>query len=160
MAKRRKPKPRRLLYPSPGPLPARLADQFADRLLVFSDASRRIHGGLAAVFFASQDGEPLILTRSVAAAGSNDLELQAAVFALQQAREHFPGSLPALFSDNRDVVTRLQQALELGISGDPELARLLDADTLPAGTTVNWIKSHATCRGNLLADQHAALAAA
>lgn len=159
MAKRRKPKRQRLVYPSPGPLPARLAERFADRLLVFSDASRRIRGGLAAVFFASHEDEPLILTRSVAPAGSNELELQAAVFALQQAREHFPERLPALFSDNRDTVTRLQRALELGLSRDEELARLLGADALPAGTLVTWIRSHATCRGNLLADQHAALAA-
>jgi hypothetical protein len=41
-------------------LPARLADRYADCPLVFSDASRLRHGGLAVVLFAEAGSEPLV----------------------------------------------------------------------------------------------------
>jgi len=162
MPKRRKKKIVRIIHQSVGPLPLRLAAQYADHLLVFSDASQKRHGGLAAVLFATPDSEPLVSTRTVPIMGSNELELQAALFALGQAGQHFPGRRLALFSDNQDAVIRLLRTQEKGSAQDPELLQMLTehgiADTLD-NATICWIKGHSTCRGNTLADQHAAEAA-
>lgn len=163
MPRRRKKKPVRIIHPSAGPLPLRLAARFVDQLLVFSDASQKRHGGLAAVLFADPDAEPLVATRTVAPIGSNELELEAALFGLEQAREHFPGQALTLFSDNLDTVTRLSRSRSLGLGQDPELAGMLAAQDLT--TTLErsafcWVQGHASCRGNALADQHAAAAAA
>lgn len=162
MPRKRKKKTVRVIYQSAGPLPLRFASQFADRLLVFSDASIRRQGGLAAVLFGDADGTPLVATRSVPPAGSNELELQAALFALQQAHQHFPGRQLALFSDNRDAVSRLSRGRERGLLDDPGLVGMLGEHGIPDGlaqASIHWIKSHATCRGNTLADQHAGMAA-
>lgn len=162
MPKRRKKKAARPQYLSAGPLPARMADQFVSHRLVFSDASRKRQGGLAAVLFAPPDGLPVIATRSVPLVGSNELELQAVLFAMEEARKYFPGELTALFSDNRDAVDRLCRAKENGLNDDPELAHMLlqlDMDALPAATHFFWIRSHAICLGNVLADFHAGQAA-
>lgn len=162
MPRRRKKKVTRIVQPSVGPLPTRLAARFAG-LLVFSDASQKRHGGLAAVLFADPDAEALIESRSVAALGSNELELQAALFALEQAQRHFPGQTLTLFADNRDAIDRLQRSRSQGLEQDPELAARLDALDLTATLSLAafcWVQGHATCRGNLLADQHAAAAAA
>lgn len=163
MPRRKKKVAPRILYPSLGPLPVKLAGQFAGRLLVFSDASQRRHGGLAAVLFADQAGEPLVSTRTVPLSGSNELELQAALFALAEVERQFPGREASLFSDNQDTVTRLSRAAALGLAQDPVLAALcaeLGVAATLARTGIHWIRSHATCRGNLLADQLAAQAAA
>jgi ribonuclease HI len=163
MPKRRKKKIVRVIHPSPGPLPAKLAPLFAERLLLFSDASQKRHGGLAAVFFTTPESEAQVRTRTVALAGSNELELQAALFALEQARQLFPGRELALFSDNHDAVLRLNRARTLGLDHDTELGQMAGsrhlAETL-ANASINWIKGHGSCRGNILADQHAAEAAA
>jgi len=159
MPKRRKKKIVRVIYQSIGPLPARLSAQFADYLLVFSDASQKRMGGLAAVIFDDQAGEPLISTRSVPAIGSNELELQAALFALAEARSHFPDRRLALFSDNHDAVTRLSRAASLGLAQDPVLASLCTSNLLDAAS-FHWVPGHANCRGNTLADMHAAATAA
>lgn len=163
MPRKRPKKIIRHYTPSPAPLPARLAPDFAGLLQVFSDASQRRHGGLAAVLFADAGGEPLVATRTVAVQGSNELELQAALFALAQAREHFPGRPLALFSDNRDAIDRLDRARRQGVASDPELAALIAAGGLAemlALASFRWVRAHASCRGNLLADRHAAAAAA
>ena len=166
MTKPRKRRPPRRLHPSPGPLPRRFAERFADdfagRLLVFCDASLKRHGGLAAVFFAEPDQPPLGFSRSVAAAGSNELELQAALFALQQAALHFPGRRLALFTDNSDAALRLGNAAARGLAADPALGAMLpgvDLASLLAPASVHWLKGHATCRGNILADELAGAAA-
>jgi ribonuclease HI len=159
MTKRRKKKVVRVIHPSSGPLPARRSGEFPGKLLVFSDASLRKTGGLAAVLFPDPNGDAWIATRSVALTGSNELELQAALFALQQARQAFPERPLALFSDNQDTVLRLNRALDYGLSQDTELASLLAewATSAPlANMVVCWIKGHASCRGNLLADRYAA----
>lgn len=163
MPRKRPKKTNRPTTPSPAPLPARLAPAFADLLQVFSDASQRRHGGLAAVLFADAGAEPLVTTRTIAVQGSNELELLAALFALAQARAHFPGRQLALFSDNRDAIDRLDRASRQGLAGDPALAALLAANGLTdmlAVSTFRWVRAHATCRGNLLADAAAAAAAA
>lgn len=151
------------VYQSVGPLPLKLASQYLDQLLVFSDASRKTHGGLAAVLFGDADAEPLVATRSVPLTGSNELELMAALFALGQAAENFPGRQFALFSDNQDAVIRLNLAKAQGIVQDPDLANILPALDLEkslALATIRWIKGHASCRGNTLADQYAGKSAA
>lgn len=163
MPRKRPKKIIRQYTPSPTPLPARLAPAFAGLLQVFSDASQRRHGGLAAVLFADAEGEPLVATRTVAAQGSNELELQAALFALAQAREHFPDRPLALFADNREAIERLERAGRLGLAADPPLAALLAAEDLAdmlAQCSFRWVRAHACCRGNLLADAAAAAAAA
>lgn len=162
MPKRRKKKIVRTIHPSVDPLPQRLAAQFADRLQVFSDASQKRHGGLAAVMFTKPESEALVFTKTVPLMGSNELELQAALFALAQANEQFPGQVLALFSDNLDAVTRLNRYKSEGSDQDKELVQMLIANELPScldHATICWIKGHASCRGNLLADQHAVLAA-
>ena len=163
MPKRRKKKIVRIIHPSLGPLPSRLAGQFVGRLLVFSDASQKRHGGLATVIFDDHDGEPQISTRTVPLTGSNELELQAALFALSEAGCHFPGRPLSLFSDNQDAVNRLARAATHGLAQDPPLAALCAgpgvAATL-AAASFRWIPGHGTCRGNILADLHAAQAAA
>ena len=159
MPKRRKKKFVRVIYQSIGPLPLRLAAQFADFLLVFSDASQKRQGGLAAVIFDDHDDEPLIRTRSVPVMGSNELELQAALFALNEARQHFPGRRLALFSDNHDAVTRLTRAVTLGLAQDAVLAAMCSSELLDLAS-FHWVRGHANCRGNTLADLHAAQAAA
>lgn len=163
MAKRRKKKTARAIHLSPGPLPRRLAERFPAGPLVFSDASQLRHGGLAAVLFRDHDSEPLIATQSVPADGSNALELQAALFALGEAHRQFPGLAFVLFSDNRDAVDRLNRAKTAGLAQDPALAAMPGAtalDTILAAATICWIRSHATCRGNALADEQARVAAA
>lgn len=163
MARKRKKQAVRLIHPSIGPLPNKLAGRFADRLLVFSDASRRRHGGLAAVLFDDHAGEPIVAARSVALAGSNELELLAAIFALEEAVRRFPARPVALFSDNSDALARLTRAATLGLAQDAPLAALCGAPGVAAvlaGASFNWVRGHAGCRGNLLADLHAAAAAA
>ena len=163
MSKRRKKKLVPVIHQSVGPLPLRLAAQFVGRLLVFSDASQQRHGGLAAVLFDDQAGEPLVSTRTVPLIGSNELELQAALFALSEAARHFPGRPLSLFSDNQDAVTRLSRATTLGLAQDPVLAALCAESGIVAtlaDASIGWVRGHAGCRGNTLADLHAALAAA
>jgi len=162
MPKRRKKKIIRIIHQSAGPLPLRLAAQYADHLQVFSDASQKRHGGLAAILFATPDSEPLVSTRIVPIIGSNELELQAALFALTQAQQHFPGRRLALFSDNQDAVIRLVRTQEKGNAQDPELLQMLTAHGISSqfeNAAICWIKGHSTCRGNTLADRHAAEAA-
>jgi len=139
-----------------------MADRFASCRLIFCDASLKRHGGLAAIIFPSADGEPLVSTRTVPVTGSNELELQAALFGLQQGHYHFPGEPVALFSDNRDAVDRLGRAKTLGLDQDPALATMLEALGITAildHATPCWVQAHASCRGNALADQHASAAA-
>lgn len=162
MPRKRKKKIVRLIHQSAGPLPLRYGDRFAGCLLVFSDASLKRQGGLAAVLFSNPESAPLVATRSVPLLGSNELELQAALFALQQAHQHFPGRQLALFSDNQDAVNRLSRGKEQISPGDPDLAQMLAALDIPEAldhASIHWIKGHGTCRGNTLADQHAAAAA-
>lgn len=162
MPRKRKKKLVRVIHQSVGPLPERLAGQYAERLLVFSDASLKRQGGLAAVLFADPEATPVVGTRTVPLVGSNELELQAALFGLQQAERHFPGKPLALFSDNQDAVLRLNRAKEQGLAQDPALTRLLaelEVGAWPEQLDICWVKGHATCRGNTLADQHAADAA-
>lgn len=111
------------------------------------------------MIFADQAGEPLIRTRSVPAIGSNELELLAALFALGEARAQFPARRLALFSDNHDAVTRLSRAATLGVAQDPVLAAICSSSLLDAAS-FHWVPGHANCRGNTLADLHAAAAAA
>ncbi|PKO37823.1 MAG: hypothetical protein CVU33_11115 [Betaproteobacteria bacterium HGW-Betaproteobacteria-6] len=162
MPRRRKKKTVRVIYPSTNPLPLRLAPLYAGHLQVFSDASQKRHGGLAAVLFATPDSEAIVRSRTVPVISSNELELQASLFALEQARDLFPSQPLALFSDNQDAVTRLNRSKVEGLSRDPELEQMLTAADLVktlANATVCWIKAHSSCRGNILADQHAAEAA-
>lgn len=162
MPRRRKKKIVRVIHPSVSPLPVRLAPLYAGDLQVFSDASQKRHGGLAAILFVTPDSEALVRTRTVAVIGSNELELQAALFALEQARDLFPGRPPALFSDNQDAVLRLNRAKNQGLEQDPALRDMLGAldlaETLDHAS-ICWIKGHGSCRGNILADRHAAEAA-
>lgn len=162
MARRRKLKIVRVIHLSVGPLPAQLAARFAGQLLVFSDASRRHHGGLAAVMFDDHDGEPLIATRTVPLDGSNELELAAALFALEEAARQFPGRQIALFTDNSDAVVRLTRAATFGLAQDVALQAMCSAPGVAStlvGAAFCWVRGHSTCRGNALADQHAAVAA-
>jgi ribonuclease HI len=159
---RRKKKVVRVIHPSVGPLPLKLAGGFAGFLLVFSDASCRRHGGLAAVLFDDHEGEPLVATRTVAPGGSNELELSAAIFALEEAARLFPGRALALFSDNSDAVARLARAATLGLAQDAALQALCGGPGVAsalASASFCWVRGHATCRGNTLADLHAAAAA-
>ena len=162
MPRRRKKKIVRVIHPSTGPLPLQLAPLYAGRLLAFSDASQKRHGGLAAVLFDTPDSEALVKTRTVGVVGSNELELQASLFALEQAHQHFPGRPLALFSDNQDAVIRLNRGKTQGLEQDPELLQYLAEfdllDTL-ANASICWIKGHSSCRGNILADLHAVIAA-
>lgn len=163
MPKRRKRKIERVIHLSAGPLPRRLAGRFAGCPLVFSDASLKHLGGLAVVIFADPESEPQIATRTVPATGSNALELQAVLFALATARAEYPEQSLVLFSDNQDAVIRLNRALLEGLEQDDELARMLDDfDMAGALNKVEfvWIKGHGSCRGNSIADRHAAEAAA
>ena len=147
-------------------MPPRYAGRFDGRLLVFSDASLKRHGGLAAVLFDGDEEAPRVGTRSVPAAGSNELELQAALFGLAQARAHFPGRSLALFADNQDAVLRLERAKALGVAQDPALGGMWaalggneDLAATLADAALCWVKGHGKCRGNALADAHAATAA-
>lgn len=162
MSRKRKKKTVPVIHLSPGPLPLRIAGQFAGQLLVFSDASQNKHGGLAAVLFDDADQPPLVATRTLPPIGSNELELQAALFALAQVQQHFPGRQCTLFSDNQDAASRLNRAKTHGLAQDPELARMLAEQEIAATLAladIRWIKGHSSCRGNALADQHAAEAA-
>lgn len=162
MAKRRKKKVERIVHLSPGPLPERLLLRFPDHGLVFTDASRLRHGGLAAILYRTADAEPEIITCSVAPIGSNELELQAALFGLEQAARLFAGQRFALFSDNLDAITRLTDCKQRGIAADKKLLSLFptgDIDSLLQHATPSWIPGHGRCRGNALADLHARAAA-
>ena len=162
MAKRRKKKIVRIIHQSPGPLPLRIAEQYAGQPLVFSDASAKRNGGLAVALFSSPDADAIIATQTVPLDGSNALEFEAVLFALSQALINFPGQKFALFTDNRDAADRLQRAKEQGLAQDVELAQRLEqqgSSDAFAHATICWVKGHASCRGNTLADKHAAEAA-
>lgn len=163
MARRRNRKPAAPIHLSAGPLPDRLMADFAGCRLLFTDASRLRHGGLSVVLYADTASEPAVLTRSVALDGSNQLEMQAAVFGLEQASRLYPGQSLALFSDNRDALTWLA-TIQLSPAGGPDewgAAHFPGSDlrALLAHTTLHWVKGHGRCRGNALADRHARLAA-
>lgn len=157
---RKKKKTLRVTYPSAGPLPARIATLFADCILVFSDASLKRMGGLSAVFFQTPDSSPQVCTRSVMATGSNELELQALVFAVQKSECLFAGSKRAFFSDNQDAVIRLKELQKsCNITEFQPLFGQSAPNLDPQEINFHWIKGHGTCRGNLIADEHARLAA-
>lgn len=161
MAKRRKKTSARVIPLSSGPLPRKFDGKFTTCPLVFCDASRQERGGLATVIYASADASPLVLTRTVPAIGSNELELQAALMALDHMARHFPGQTFALFSDNLDTVNRLCRLKMQGVP-DETITAHQAADALPLvldQATITWIPGHAACRGNAVADQHARLAA-
>jgi len=162
VSKRRKKQAAPVRHLSTAPLPARLMPGFSDLPLVFTDASRLRHGGLSAVLYADAAGEPLTFTRSVPLDGSNELELRAAVFGLEQADRLYPGMAFALFSDNLDAIRRLSRAKMLGCALDTELGERFPGQPLDAWlaqANLNWIKGHGTCRGNALADAQARAAA-
>lgn len=162
MSKRRKKQAAPVRHLSTAPLPARLMPGFSDLPLVFTDASRLRHGGLSAVLYADAAGEPLSFARSVPLDGSNELELRAAVFGLEQADRLYPGMAFALFSDNLDAIRRLSRAKMLGCALDTELGERFPGQPLDAWlaqANLNWIKGHGTCRGNALADAQARAAA-
>ncbi|WP_434515108.1 hypothetical protein AB6Q56_21890 [Dechloromonas sp. ARDL1] len=162
MAKRRKKKPERIVHLSAGPLPERHAPRFANQALLFTDASRLRHGGLAAALYRTADATVQVFTRSVALTGSNELELQAAIFGLELAALHIPDTYFALFSDNQDAITRLTRAKRLDAPQDEQLGLLfpgVDLDALLQYATPVWVQGHGRCRGNALADWHARLAA-
>jgi ribonuclease HI len=162
MPKRRKKKLLRVLHQSTGPLPLRLADRFAGQLLIFCDASKKRHGGLAAVLFAGDEQPPVTASQTVPAIGSNELELQAALFALLQAARHFPGRPFTLFTDNTDTAIRLSRVQVLGLAHDPDLVAMLPELDLAEGlahASIHWLKGHSSCRGNTLADELAGAAA-
>lgn len=162
MSKRRKKQAAPVRHLSTAPLPARLMPGFSDLPLVFTDASRLRHGGLSAVLYADAAGEPLTFARSVPLDGSNELELRAAVFGLEQADRLYPGMAFALFSDNLDAIRRLARAKMLGCALDTELGERFPGQPLDAWlaqANLNWIKGHGTCRGNALADAQARAAA-
>lgn len=157
---RKKKKPLRVIYPSAGPLPARIAALFDDKVLVFSDASLKKMGGLSAVFFQNHESSPQIFTRSVTATGSNELELQALVFAVQQSERLFSGSKRAFFSDNQDAVERIKQMQNgIEVTQLKQMFGQISPNLNPQEITFHWIKAHGTCRGNLIADEQARLAA-
>jgi ribonuclease HI len=162
MTKRRKKKVAPTIHLSAGPLPERLAQRFPDQALLFTDASRLRHGGLAAIIYRSADAEPEIFTRSVPLDGSNELELQAAIFGLQRAALLLPELPFALFSDNQDAVVRLTRVKQSGASQDQQLTSLFpdtDFDTLLRHAELSWVQGHGRCRGNALADEQARVAA-
>ena len=159
---RRKKKTVRTIYQSIGPLPPRIAERYVGHVLVFSDASKKRNGGLAAVMFRNMEAEAVVVTQTVALAGSNELEFEAALFALVQANLHFPGQSFALFTDNQDAAVRFNRAKSMGLQQDVVLKQMLHqlniVDVLE-DTVFCWIKGHSTCRGNTLADQYAGEAA-
>lgn len=162
MAKRRKKRIVRTVHLSAGPLPERLALRFPDQGLVFTDASRLQHGGLAVVIYRTTSAQPDILTRRVALNGSNELELDAAILGLAQASRIFPERPFALFSDNQDAIVRLCRIKSHGAAQDARLQSLhpgIDLDGLLRLVTPCWVQGHGRCRGNALADAHARLAA-
>jgi ribonuclease HI len=170
VSKRRKKQAAPVRHLSTAPLPARLMPGFSDLPLVFTDASRLRHGGLSAVLYADAAGEPLTFARSVPLTfarsvpleGSNELELGAAVFGLEQADRLYPGMAFALFSDNLDAIRRLARAKALGSAQDAELGKRFPGQPLDAWlaqANLHWIKGHGTCRGNALADAQARAAA-
>lgn len=156
MAKRKRKKAEPLTHLSAGPLPQRLMPQFVGLPLVFTDASRLRHGGLAAVLYMTADAEPLLEQRSVPLDGSNELELAAALFGLEQAALKLPNRRFALFSDNMDAITRLIRAQTLGTAQDATLGDIASSLTW---ASFHWIKGHGRCRGNALADAQARIAA-
>jgi len=163
MSKRRKKQAAPVMHLSTGPLPVRLMPGFGNLPLVFTDASRLRHGGLSVVLYADAASEPLAFARCVPLDGSNELELRAAVFGLEQADRLYPGLAFALFSDNIDAIKRLARAKALGSARDTELCERfpgLPLDAWLAQANLNWIKGHGACRGNALADAQARAAAA
>lgn len=136
---------------------------FSNLPLVFTDASRLRHGGLSVVLYADAASEPLAFARCVPLDGSNELELRAAVFGLEQADRLYPGLAFALFSDNIDAIKRLARAKAQGSARDTEMGERfpgLPLDAWLAQANLNWIKGHGACRGNALADAQARAAAA
>ena len=90
--------------------------------------------GLSAVLYADAAGELLAFARSVPLDGSNELELGAAVFGLEQADRLYPGMAFALFSDNLDAIRRLARAKMLGCALDAELGERFPR----APSTLGW----------------------
>lgn len=164
MARRRKRKAPPPIHLSSGPLPPRLAERYAGHYWVFCDASQKQRGGLAVLLFHDEFSAPLAFSRTVPATGSNELELAAALFALAESLRHYPDQPVVLFSDNLVAMQRLDRAsMPDGLARDHKLVELLvqwEIETLPAKTRYQWIPGHATCRGNVMADELARQAAA
>ena len=159
---RRKKKIQPPIFLSTGPLPSRIAGDYADYLLIFSDASLLHQGGMAAVLFETADADPIVATKSVPITGSNELELQAAIFALQQSEQLFPNRQSVLFTDNQDTEKRLNHAKVQSFAGDLALEQMFKAAEINSplrNNTIKWIKGHGTCRGNNIADRYARIAA-
>ena len=158
MRKKLKKNAVRVIPQSAGPLPLKFASQYEGVVLVFSDASIKTHGGMAAVLFGKPESDPIVVTRTVPSIGSNELELQAALFGLLQAEQMFPDRHLALFTDNSDAAIRLTRAKELGLGQDKALAQImpaLDINKSLARASFRWLKGHSSCRGNTLADKYA-----
>ena len=144
----------------------RVAEQQRDVRQGKARVAQVVFGEVAAGIFQQLAEVPALLLQAAAQGAAGEVQVGGdqfqCRFALQQAALHFPGRPIALFSDNQDAVGRLNRAREQGLSQDPALARMLHALGLadfPATASIRWIKGHGTCRGNTLADQHAAAAA-
>ena len=158
---RKKKKIVRVIHPSTGPLPDRIKDKYAQHILIFSDASLKTHGGLSAVIFPTPESSPLVFTRSIAGTTSNALELLALAFALEQSENLFPGQKRAFFSDNQDTISRFQ-TIQSGNRQDFQLTEFsgkYPPNLMKENIEFCWVKGHGKCRGNLIADYHARLAA-
>lgn len=110
------------------------------------------------MIFDDPDAEPVVTGCTVPLIGSNELELQAALFALLQAERFFPGRQLALFTDNQDAASRLNRAKALGMGQDGSLAEILpalDVANSLSRASIRWVKGHSSCRGNTLADRYA-----
>jgi ribonuclease HI len=144
-------------------LPNHLVEQFRGRIWLFTDASVRTRGGLAAVLHHPQEAAPRIRSDAVARGPSHALELRAALFGLEHAQRQYPDEPLVLFSDSQGAVERLTRAKQEGLSQDLELESMMKSSGLSellSRADFQWIKGHGKCGGNAMADQHARAAAA
>jgi ribonuclease HI len=143
-------------------LPDHLAERFNGRIWLFTDASVKTRGGMAAVLHHPQDAIPIMHGETVARDASHALELKAALFGLEYAQRHYPEEPVVLFSDNRGAIERLARAKHEGLAQDRELQTMVACSGLIGllpKADFQWIKGHGKCGGNAMADRQARAAA-
>lgn len=143
-------------------LPDHLAEKFNGRIWLFTDASVKTRGGMAAVLHHPQDAVPRMHSETVVRDASHALELKAALFGLEYAQRHYPEEPVVLFSDNQGAIERLARAKHEGLAQDRELQTMVTCSgliELLRKADFQWIKGHGKCGGNAMADRQARAAA-
>lgn len=139
-------------------VPANLRAEVNTGLQIFTDGSCRDSGGLGAVIMHPDLPKPKLCKSTTITDDSHTIEFRAALFGLKSAIREFPKEEMSLFLDNQGVVALLRRLKEGELSVkhlSPKLRKFIDFDLCHTlgKTSIFWVKGHASCEGNRLADR-------